>query len=327
MNTTHPPASATANPAPEVIFCECFVRDGLQHESRYIETAVKSDLLDRFTRIGFPRIEATSFAHPKNVPQFADAETLLQQMKRRPGTRYKATCANMHSVNRALAARDQGYGPEEISFIISATESHTKKNLNRSRAEQWALIEQMAEVTRGKFVLVGALSMILGCSFEGAVDPKVVVEDIRHFVRLGVTTITLGETSGMGTPISVKNLVRDLRDAVPEATLVAHFHNTRGTAMTNCIAAWEAGVTHFDSSFGGIGGHPAKIKYGEGNTGNVPTEDLAVLFESMGVNTGLDMALLMDTAHFCEQVLERELLSMMTRTSFDGTKPLRLSLA
>lgn len=303
---------------PAVTLCECFARDGLQHEPAFIPTAVKLELLDRFTRIGFRRIEATSFAHPVHVPQFADAEAVLEGLQRRPGTRYKATCANMQAVHRALAAAERGAGPQEISFIISTTESHTQKNLKRSRAAQWQVIEQMADAARGRFVLVGALSMVLGCVFEGEVDPAVVEADVRRFAQLGVEIVTLGDTSGLGTPPAVSRLVERLRAAVPQVTLVAHFHNTRGTALANCVAAWQAGLTHFDASFGGIGGHPAQIHYGEGNTGNVPTEDLAVLFESMGVATGLDMALLMDTARFCERVLDRQLLGMVTRSSYDG---------
>ena len=302
----------------DVTFCECFARDGLQHEETFVSTEVKLELLERFTRIGFARIEATSFSHPKHVPQFADAEAVLAGIRRGSDTRYKATCANLHAVNRALAAKRQGYGPEEISFLISATESHTQKNLKRGRAAQWQLIEQMADAASGQFLIVGAISMALGCIFEGEVDPGVVVQDVRRFERLGVKLITLGDTAGLGTPVSVARLVRDTRAAAPDVTLAAHFHNTRGTAMANCVAAWQAGLTHFDSSLGGIGGHPARIQYGEGNTGNVPTEDLAVMFESMGIRTGLDFPLLMDTARFCERTLNRELLGMITRTSYTG---------
>ena len=319
---TQPIASGTdaSQPNRDITLCECFARDGLQHEHTFIPTPIKLELLDRFTRIGFPRIEATSFSHPKHVPQFADAEALLLDLGRRPGTRYKATCANIHAVNRALVAKSEGHGPEEISFLISATEAHTQTNLKRSREEQWHLIEEMARRSAGEFVLVGAISMALGCTLEGAVDPNVVLEDARRFHDLGVHLITLGDTAGLGTPVSVAHLVGQLRETVPEATFAAHFHNTRGTALANCVAAWQAGLTHFDSSFGGIGGHPAQIRYGEGNTGNVATEDLVVMFESMGVNTGLDLALLMDTARFCEGVLGRELLGMVTRTSYAGTR-------
>ena len=312
---------------PEVTLCECFVRDGLQHEDAFVPTAVKAELLDRFTRIGFPRIEATSFSHPKHVPQFADAESLLQAIRRRPGTRYKATCANLHAVQRARAAQEGGFGPEEISFLISATESHTQKNLKRSRAQQWQAIGELADAARGQFVLVGALSMALGCVFEGEVDPAVVVEDVKRFADIGIQIVTLGDTAGLGTPRSVASMVGRLRAAAPNVTLAAHFHNTRGTALANCVAAWQAGLTHFDASFGGIGGHPAQIQYGEGNTGNVPTEDLAVMFESMGVATGLNMELLMDTARFCEKVLGRQLLGMVTRSAYDGKAAMRSAAA
>lgn len=312
------PSATSAIAKREVTICECFARDGLQHEEAFIPTDVKVELIDRFTRIGFPRIEATSFSHPKHVPQFADAESLLQAMPRRRGTRYKATCANLQAVKRALVAKSKDHGPEEISFLISATQSHTQRNLKRSREEQWEVIEEMARVSVGEFVLVGAISMALGCIFEGEVDPAVVVEDAKRFQSLGVNLITVGDTAGMGTPATVSRLVGQLRAALPDASLAAHFHNTRGTAIANCVAAWQAGLTHFDSSFGGIGGHPAQIQYGEGNTGNVPTEDLVVMFESMGVNTGLNLELLMDTARFCERTLGRELLGMVTRTAYAG---------
>lgn len=293
-----------------VTLCECFARDGLQHEPAFVPTEVKRRLIERFAALGFPRIEATSYANPKVVPQFADASELLRTLPRRPGAFYKATCANPKAVERGLADLDAGFGANEVSLLVSATESHTRKNLNRTRAEQWANVEAMVRLAGGRFRLVGTVSVAFGCPFEGKVDPGVVAEDMARFASLGVTHVALGDTTGLATPTTVKAMVARLPAG---ATPIAHFHDTRGTGLVNYVAAYEAGVRFFDSSFGGVGGHPAKVQYGEGHTGNVCTEDLVSLFESMGVATGIDLDGLLDTARFCEEVLGRELHGRVTR--------------
>jgi len=300
---------------PGVTLCECFARDGLQHESAFVPTATKRALVERFAALGFPRVEATSYSNPKVVPQFADASELLRTLARKPSTYYKATCANVRAVERALADLDAGHGANEISLLASATESHTQKNLNRTRAEQWENIAAMVKAAQGRFRMVGTLSVAFGCPFEGRVDPGSVAADVERFVALGVTHVALGDTTGMATPASVKNLFGKIRGAVP----VAHFHDTRGTGLVNYVAAYEAGVRHFDSSFGGVGGHPAKVKYGGGFTGNVCTEDLVNLLESMGIDTGIDLDGLLATAELCEQALGRELHGRVTRS---GLNPL-----
>jgi len=294
-----------------VTLCECFARDGLQHEPAFVATETKRALVERFAALGFPRVEATSYSNPKVVPQFADASALLERLARRAGTSYKATCANPKAVERALADLDAGHGADEVSLLVSASEAHTQKNLRRSRAEQWANVEQMVRAARGRFRLVGTVSVAFGCPFEGKVDPGVVAADIERFVSLGVALVALGDTTGLATPKSVRDMVRRLPGGV---TPIAHFHDTRGTGLVNYVAAYEAGIRWFDSSFGGVGGHPAKLEYGGGYTGNVCTEDLVSLFESMGVDTGIDLDGLVDTARFCEQVLGRELHGRVTRS-------------
>lgn len=293
-----------------VTLCECFARDGLQHEPAFVPTEVKRRLIERFAALGFPRIEATSYASPKVVPQFADASELLKALPRRAGSFYKATCANPRAVGRALADLDAGFGVNEISLLVSATESHTQKNLNRTRAGQWANVEEMVRLAQGRLRLVGTVSVAFGCPFEGRVDPGVVIEDVARFVALGVTYVALGDTTGLATPNSVKAMLARLPAG---ATPIAHFHDTRGTGLVNYVAALEAGVRFFDSSFGGVGGHPAKLQYGGGYTGNVCTEDLVGLFESMGVVTGIDLDGLVATARLCEEVLGRELHGRVTR--------------
>jgi hydroxymethylglutaryl-CoA lyase len=300
---------------PDVTLCECFARDGLQHEPAFVPTATKRALVERFAALGFARVEATSYSNPKVVPQFADASDLLKSLQRKPGVFYKATCANVKAVERALADLEAGHGASEISLLVSATESHTRTNLNRSRAEQWDNIAEMAAAAKGRFRMVGTISVAFGCPFEGKVDPVSVIADVDRFCELGVDHVALGDTTGMATPPAVRELFSNVESAVP----IAHFHDTRGTGLVNCVAAYEAGVRHFDSSFGGVGGHPVKVQYGGGFTGNVCTEDLVNLFESIGIHTGIDLDGLLATAEFCEQALGRELYGRVTRS---GLNPL-----
>jgi len=301
---------------PSVVLCECFARDGLQHEPGLVPTATKRALVERFAALGFPRVEATSYSNPKVVPQFADASDLLKSIQRRPGTFYKATCANVKAVERALADLDAGYGANEISLLVSATEAHAQKNLNRTRAEQWQNIAAMVDAAHERFRLVGTVSVAFGCPFEGKVDAGSVIADVQRFAELGVTHVALGDTTGMATPRSVRGMFERIPGPVVP---IAHFHDTRGTGLVNYVAAYDAGVRHFDCSFGGVGGHPAKVKYGGGFTGNVCTEDLVNLFESMGIDTGIDTGRLLETAEFCEQALGRELHGRVTRS---GLSPL-----
>ena len=298
-----------------VVLCECFARDGLQHEPAFVATATKRALVERFAALGFRRVEATSYSNPKVVPQFADASELLRTLARLPSVHYKATCANVKAVERAIADLEAGYGANEISLLVSATESHTQKNLNRTRAEQWQNIADMAQAAKGRFRMVGTVSVAFGCPFEGKVDSGSVIADVERFRALGVEHVALGDTTGMATPAAVKNMFSKVKSVIP----IAHFHDTRGTGLVNYVAAYEAGVRHFDSSFGGVGGHPAKVKYGGGFTGNVCTEDLVNLFESMGIDTGIDLDGLLAAAEMCEQALGRELHGRVTRS---GLSPL-----
>lgn len=303
----------------DVVLCECFARDGLQHESEFVPTATKRTLIERFADLGFQRVEATSYSNPKVVPQFADASELLASLPRRAGVHYKATCANVRAVERALADLEAGFGVNEISLLVSASEAHSLRNLKQPRAAQWDNVCTMAAAALGRFRLVGTISVAFGCPFEGAVDPDVVVADALRFGEIGVDHVALGDTTGMATPAAVKGLVGRLQREASALTLIAHLHDTRGTGLVNALAAHDAGVRHFDCSFGGVGGHPAQVTYGGGYTGNVCTEDLVNLFESLGVRTGIDLAGLLDTSHLCEQTLGRELHGRVTRS---GLNPL-----
>ena len=235
-------------------------------------------------------------------------------LPRRAGVFYKATCANLRAVERAAADLEAGIGVNEISLLASASESHAQRNLKRSRAEQWENIREMAAAASGKFRLIGTLSVAFGCPFEGVVDQGVVLRDVARFAGLGVRHVALGDTTGMATPRTVKELFGRVLRELPGVTPIAHLHDTRGTGLVNALAAYEAGVRWFDASFGGAGGHPAKVEYGGGYTGNVCTEDLVSFFESLGIRTGIALEGLLEAARFCEQALGRTLHGRVTQS-------------
>lgn len=306
----------------DVVLCECFARDGLQHEPSILPTAEKVALVSRFADIGFSRIEATSYSNPKVIPQFGDASDVLQALPRRNDVFYKATCANVRAVERAVADQKKGFGANEISLLISATESHSMKNLARSRQDQWDNIAAMVLTAGGQFRLIGTISMAFGCPFEGHVDPDSVMRDAARFAALGVSHVTLGDTTGVATPLTTRALFKRMRRELPEVEAVAHFHDTRGTGLVNCVAALEEGIRYFDCAFGGVGGHPVKVKYGGGHTGNVCTEDLVDLFEAMGVRTGIDRTALLDVVFQCEVALGRELQGRVARSGLNPLYPI-----
>jgi hydroxymethylglutaryl-CoA lyase len=303
----------------DVVICECFARDGLQHEPDFVPTDTKAALIERFGRAGFARVEATSYSNPAVVPQFGDASELLRRLGRRPEVFYKATCANVRAVERALADDAAGFGANEISLLVSATESHSERNLRRSRQDQWQNIAAMVAAAGARFRKIGTLSVAFGCPFEGKVATASVLQDVERFAALGVTYVTLGDTTGMATSTTVKALFRQAIASFPDVTFIAHFHDTRGTGLVNCLAAFDAGVRYFDSAIGGVGGHPAKVKYGGGHTGNVSTEDLVNLLESEGIRTGIDLPALLELGRTCEQVLGRQLHSRVIQS---GLNPL-----
>ena len=307
-----------------VVLCECFARDGLQHEPGFLPTATKIELIRRFAELGFSRVEATSYSNPKVIPQFGDASELLRLLPRRPGVFYKATSAPRGGVRRPLPTADAGFGPNEISLLVSATDTHSKKNLARSREDQWLNIREMAHAAAGRFRLIGTISMAFGCPFEGHVDPGSVIADVGRMRDAGVRHVTLGDTTGTATPRTTSALFQRMRAEYPDVVPIAHFHDTRGTGLANCVAALDAGVRHFDCALGGVGGHPTKVKYGGGHTGNVSSEDLVDLFENMGVRTGIDLDRLLATVEACEQALGRDLHGRVARS---GLNPLRRAAA
>ncbi len=321
MSTTPPSENTPADTAAvdTVVICECFTRDGLPHEPDSRTTADTISLLQTLADIGFRRIEATSYSNPKVVPQFADASEVLRGLRRRDGVYYKATCANVRAVERAVHDSEQGFGANEISLLVSATDSHSLKNLRRTRDQQWDNIRDMVAAAGGRYRMVGTVSMAFGCPFEGQVDEAEVLRDVERFLSLGVSLIALGDTTGTATPLSTRRVFQRMLSDYPEATPIAHFHDSRGTGLVNYLAALECGVRYFDCALGGVGGHPTQIKYGGGHTGNVCTEDWVNLLESMGVATGIDLDGMMAVSKECERLLGRQLDS---KVALSGLSPL-----
>jgi len=291
----------------DVTLCECFARDGLQHEPQFVPTATKRALVERFAALGFPRVEATSYSNPKVVPQFADASELLKSIERKPGVFYKATCANVKAVERALADLEAGSGANEISLLVSATESHTRKNLNRTRAEQWRNIADTVAAAGGRFRLVGTISVAFGCPFEGAVDPARVLGFVADLAAAGADEVVLADTVGVGVPRQVKHLVSEAVKLAPRVGV--HLHNTRNTGFANAYAALEAGATVLDASVGGLGGCP----FAPRATGNISTEDLVYMLHGEGIDTGIDLAALITVAEWLEGQLGRQLPGQVYR--------------
>ena len=272
----------SAGELPErVTIWEVGPRDGLQNEEAIVPVEVKLEFLDRLAGAGLTTLEATSFVHPKWVPQLADAEQLLAGLDRREGVRYPVLVPNEKGLNRALDA-----GVEHIAIFASATETFAQKNLNSSLDEQFAMFEPVVTRAREAGLDVrGYLSMCFGDPWEGAVPAKQVADAGRRLLDMGCSQLSLGDTIGVATAGQVENLVGLFGDV---GTLAVHFHDTYGQALANTLAALRCGVSTVDSSAGGLGGCP----YAESATGNLATEDLVWMLDGLGVATGVDLDVL-----------------------------------
>jgi len=260
-------------------------RDGFQIEATFVPTAAKIRLIDALSATGLARIEATSFVSPKAVPALADAAEVVAGIRRRPGVGITVLVPNVKGAERALAA-----GVDEINLVMSASDSHGLANLRMTSAqslEQFAaIVEAVRAHPQGRALFINAsLSTSFGCPFEGAVAEARVLELVERQLALGVQGVTLCDTTGMANPAQVARLCEAAQARFPGIPFTLHFHNTRGMGLANALAAWQAGITHFDASLGGLGGCP----YAPGATGNVCTEDLVHMFEQMGVATGVDL--------------------------------------
>ncbi|MBC9716997.1 hydroxymethylglutaryl-CoA lyase [Streptomyces sp. TRM66268-LWL] len=283
---------------PRVRIHEVGARDGLQNEKATVPTEVKAEFIRRLAASGLTTIEATSFVHPKWVPQLADAEALFPQVSDIEGVHLPVLVPNERGLDRAL-----DLGARRIAVFGSATETFAQKNLNRTVAESLAMFEPV--VTRAKDAKVhvrGYLSMCFGDPWEGAVPVPQVVATAKALLDLGCDELSLGDTIGVATPGHVQALLSALNDeGVPTDTIGVHFHDTYGQALSNTLAALQRGVTTVDASAGGLGGCP----YAKSATGNLATEDLVWMLDGLGIETGVDLAALTATSVWLAEQLGR----------------------
>ncbi|WP_155369283.1 hydroxymethylglutaryl-CoA lyase [Catellatospora vulcania] len=279
-------------------------RDGLQNEDP-VPTADKVRLIDALSATGVGRIEAVSYVHPKAIPQMADADEVWSTAARDPKVRYSALVPNLRGAQRALAG-----GFTEVEVVVSASDTHNRRNINRATEESLDEIAQLIPALHeGGSTAEVIIATSFGCPYEGDVDPKRVAAIVDRVVADGADRVAFGDTTGMGTPRRVRELLSIVRERHPDVPMLLHFHNTRGTGLANILTALEFGITEYDASVGGLGGCP----YAPGASGNVATEEVVHMLHDMGVDTGIDLEKLIEAARLAEQIVGRELPSGVLR--------------
>jgi hydroxymethylglutaryl-CoA lyase len=272
------------------------VRDGFQIEKAFIPTETKIALIDQLSATGLAKIEATSFVHPKFVPNMADAETVLKEIARRDGVLITAITPNIKGMERAVACHESGGRIDEMNLFMSASETHNFANVKRSTEQSLADFAQMVPMAKSAGIrLNGCVSTSFGCPFEGAVSELRVLDLAEQFLELGFDGVTFADTTGMANPAQVERMMHEARRRLatrPAAEITLHFHNTRGMGLANVLAGIRAGIHSFDASIGGLGGCP----FAPGATGNICTEDVVNMLADMGINTGVDLDMLLAVA-------------------------------
>jgi hydroxymethylglutaryl-CoA lyase len=284
----------------EVSVYEVSPRDGLQNEAAPVPLEDKLRLIRALIAAGLRRIELTSFVSPRWVPQLADADELIRALTPRPeGVTFSALVPNATGLERALAV-----GLGEIAVFLSASETHNRKNTNKSIAQSLETFAEVVPPARAAGVRVRAyVSTVWGCPYEGHVPVERSLEITRALLELDCYQVSLGDTIGVGTPLQTRKLMERFLAEIPADKLALHFHDTRGTALANALVGLELGVRDFDSSVGGLGGCP----YAPGAAGNLASEDLVFMLHGMGIHTGIDLELLIEAGRVAERVVGRAL--------------------
>ncbi|MBB5873388.1 hydroxymethylglutaryl-CoA lyase [Allocatelliglobosispora scoriae] len=276
-------------------------RDGLQNEKKLLSTATKVDYIRQAIAAGLRRIEAVAFAHPARVPQMADAEAVLAAVPRIEGVSYSGLLLNRRGLDRALASAADGFGVDEVNYVLVATDVFSSRNQGMTSAEslaQWSVIAADARAAGLRTTIT--IAAAFGCPFTGEVPVERVRDLVAAAAQAGPDEICLADTIGVGVPRQVAALAAAAREVAPDVTLRAHFHNTRNTGYANAIAAGDHGITVLDASTGGIGGCP----FAPAATGNIATEDLAYLLKRNGQLTGVDVSALATTGRWITAELE-----------------------
>jgi hydroxymethylglutaryl-CoA lyase len=276
-------------------------RDGFQNEPETIPTAEKVRLVDLLSASGLRRVEVTSFVRPDVIPQLADAEQVLAAVQRREGVAFSVLIPNERGLERALAQRERF---DEINVFVSASETHNRKNVNRSIEDSLAGLERtLAGAGEAGLRCEGVISTSFGCPYEGEVPPERVFAIAERLAAAGCAEVGFGDTTGMANPRQVGEFFAAARERLAGVELTAHFHNTRGQGLANVLAALARGIDSFESSFGELGGCPVP----PGATGNVSTEDVVSMLHEMGVETGVELPRLIEASRAAQEVLGRPL--------------------
>ena len=280
-----------------VTIVEVGPRDGLQNEKLTLTSTIKIELIERLANCGIPVIEAASFVSPKWVPQMANSEAVITGLKTLPGTRYPVLVPNMAGFERAIDV-----GATEIAVFTAASESFSQRNTNCSINESLARLEPVIERAKANGIRVrGYVSCVLGCPYEGEIEVGAVASVCTRLMKMACDEISLGDTTGVGTPAVANSLVNTVGNVVPVEQLAVHFHDTYGQALANILACLDAGIRIVDSSVAGLGGCP----YANGATGNVATEDVVYMLHGLGLTTGIDLHALANTGDWISKQLQR----------------------
>ncbi len=276
-------------------------RDGLQNEARNVPTADKIAFIHALAEAGLRHIEITSFVSPRWIPQLADSAEVARGVRRREGLTLSALVPNRRGLDAALAA-----GMKEIAVFLSASETHNKKNINKTIAETLAAFGEVVAPAQAAGVRVRAyVSTVFGCPYEGDVDPARAVWLSRELRAMGVYQVSLGDTIGVANPRQVERVLELVLAEVPVDDVAVHFHDTQGTALANCLAALQLGVTTIDAAVGGLGGCP----YAPGAAGNLATDDLVAMLHAMDIATGVDLDKLVEASRLAAAFVGHDLPS------------------
>lgn len=282
-------------------------RDGLQNESQILPTSVKVELINRLSASGLDYVEVGSFVRPDWIPPLADTDLVAAQIERYPGVTYSALVPNQRGLERALEAR-----LNEVAIFMSVTETHNRKNTNRSTAQALESYRSVVDNALAAGIRVRAyLSTVFGCPYEGQVHPEQVLPLVSQLLEMGAYQVSLGDTIGVATPADVQRTLTHLYTAVPADKMALHLHDTRGTALANILMGLQMGIRVFDAAIGGLGGCP----YAPGASGNVSSEDTLYMLHGMGYDTGVDLEALVKANHFLQGVMNKSLLSKYAKAS------------
>lgn len=278
---------------------EVVTRDGFQMEPNFIPTEKKIELINDLSDAGLAKIEITSFVSPKAVPMLVDAEAVCAGITRRPGVKYVALIANVKGVERAIRAK-----VDEVVLVVSVSETHNRANVRRSVEGSFDGFKEIMGALAGTGIGVAAgMATTFGCPFEGFQSTERILEVIRRYVDLGVTNLGLADTTGMANPKQVLEISQLARSKFPDVEFALHFHNTRGMGLANVVSGLQAGIRRYESSLGGLGGCP----FAPGATGNICTEDLIHMLDSMGYDTGVNLSRLLDASRKLREIVGHEL--------------------